>query len=31
MIESLRGKLLVKKPLHIVIDVQGVGYGLDVR
>lgn len=30
MIEYLRGILLTKKPLHIIVDAQGVGYGLDV-
>ena len=29
MIGRLRGKLLVKRPPHLLIDVQGVGYELD--
>ncbi len=30
MIDSVRGKLAVKQPTHVVIDVQGVGYGLHI-
>lgn len=30
MIEYLRGKLLVKDAEHILIEVNGVGYGLDI-
>lgn len=30
MIEYLRGTLLRKEPGHVVLDVNGVGYGLDV-
>jgi Holliday junction DNA helicase RuvA len=30
VIEYLRGKLLVKDPDHILMEVNGVGYGLDI-
>jgi Holliday junction DNA helicase RuvA len=30
MIESLKGTLLKREPTHLLIDVNGVGYGLDV-
>ncbi|MFC1585942.1 Holliday junction branch migration protein RuvA, partial [Fibrobacterota bacterium] len=30
MIEHLKGTLIKKEPTHIIIDVNGVGYGVDV-